>query len=93
MPSMYTKDAFGSKDFDRIYSVQMGIRSVGCAVAAPLAGVMFDASGGYVSSILLWVTACVVIIIGGGIAVRMGRKIWNAPFKLIGRPDDPKIEE
>lgn len=87
MPSLYTKDAFGSKDFDHIYSLQMGVRSIGCAVAAPLAGVMFDASGDYISSIMLWVVASAIVIVGGYFAVRLGRKAWGASTKVLGRPD------
>ena len=87
MPSLYTKDALGSKDFDRIYSIQMGIRACGCAVAAPLAGVMFDASGGYTTSIVMWMCAAAVIFIFGFIAVKLGRRAWGGSPKILGRPD------
>ena len=87
MPSLYTKDAFGSKDFDRIYSIQMGIRAVGCAVAAPLAGIMFDASGGYFTSIVFWIIAGICAMSFGTLAVKRGRRLWGASTKGLCTPE------
>lgn len=86
MPSLYTKDTFGSKDFDRIYSIQMGVRSAGCAVAAPLAGILFDATGGYAANVIFWIVVSALVIVVGCMAVISGRKRWAKSIKFFGRP-------
>ena len=78
MPSLYVKDAFGSKDFDRVYSIQMGVRSVGSAVAAPIASLVYDLAGGYNPAIALWTLASAAIIVTGWAGVKLGRAGWES---------------
>ena len=64
--SALVRHAFGDRDFASIFSLASMASTLGAAVAAPLMGVLYDASGSYRLAWMLWLvfaaltTACLL---------------------------------
>ncbi|WP_172135242.1 MFS transporter [Adlercreutzia sp. ZJ473] len=77
MPALITDDAFGLKDFDTLYSISSSLRALGLAVTNPIVGTILDTSGTYLSGLIIWVAAAVLVIPAAFIAIRFGHKLWK----------------
>lgn len=76
MPPLVGMDAFGPKDYDRIYGFFSAIRGVMAAVMTAMVGGMVDATGAYTSTLVFWIVACVVLVPFAYVGIKAGRKRW-----------------
>ena len=58
--SALVRHVFGDRDFASIFSLASMASTLGAAVAAPLMGVLYDASGSYTLSWILWLVFAVL---------------------------------
>lgn len=79
MPPLVGMDAFGPKDYDRIYGFFSAIRGVMAAVMTTMVGSMVDASGSYMSTLIFWIIAAIVLVPFAYMGIKAGRKIWFKP--------------
>jgi MFS family permease len=70
LQSLLLADAFGARDYGRIYSMNQLISMVGVAGGPALMGIIYDASGGYA---LPYVAAAIASLVGGLIVLLGGR--------------------
>jgi MFS family permease len=70
LQSLLLADAFGARDYGRIYSMNQLISMVGVASGPALMGIIYDASGGYA---LPYIAAAVASMVGGLIVLFGGR--------------------
>lgn len=77
MPALITDDAFGLKDFDTLYSISSSLRALGLAITNPIMGTILDTTGTYLSGLIIWVIAAVLVIPAAFIAINMGHKLWK----------------
>lgn len=76
MPPLLVLDAFGKKDYDRIYGVYSAARSFFQAIIVIVIGRMVDLSGSYMSTVIMWIVVAAVIIPLAFAAVKAGRRKW-----------------
>ncbi len=71
LQSLLLADAFGARDYGRIYSINQLISMVGVAGGPALIGVIYDASGGYAlaygAAAMASIVGALVVLIGGRI--------------------------
>lgn len=77
MPPLVTMDAFGPKDYDRMYGFFSAIRALMAAVMTLMVGVMVDATGSYMSTIMFWIAACVILVPFAFAGIKAGQKRWK----------------
>lgn len=77
MPPLVTMDAFGPKDYDRLYGIYSAIRGLMAAVMTLAVGRMVDASGSYESTLIFWIVACVILVPFAYAGIRAGQKRWK----------------
>lgn len=77
MPPLVTMDAFGPKDYDRMYGFFSAIRALMAAVMTVMVGRMVDASGSYMSTIVFWIAACVILVPFAYAGIKQGQKRWK----------------
>lgn len=77
MPPLVTMDAFGPKDYDRLYGVYSAIRGLMAAVMTLSVGKMVDASGSYESTLVFWIVAAVVLVPFAYLGIRSGQRRWK----------------
>jgi MFS family permease len=70
LQSLLLADAFGARDYGRIYSMNQLISMLGVASGPALMGILYDASGGYG---LPYIAAAVASLVGGLIVLLGGR--------------------
>lgn len=76
MPPLVGMDAFGPKDYDRIYGFFGAIRGLMAAVMSMMVGGLVDASGSYMSTLVFWIVACAVLVPFAYWGISAGRKRW-----------------
>lgn len=77
MPPLVTMDAFGPKDYDRLYGVYSAIRGLMAAVMSLMVGRMVDATGSYETTLVFWIAACVVLVPFAYVGIKSGQKRWK----------------
>lgn len=77
MPPLVGMDAFGPKDYDRIYGFFSAIRGFMAALMSMMVGAMVDASGTYMSTLVFWIVACLVLVPFAYIGIKVGQKYWK----------------
>ena len=77
MPPLVGMDAFGPKDYDRIYGFFGAIRGLMAAAMSFMVGGMVDATGSYASTLVFWIIACIVLVPFAYLGIRKGQSIWK----------------
>lgn len=87
MPPLVGMDAFGPKDYDRIYGFFGAIRALMAALMSVMVGRMVDTSGSYMTTLVFWLVAAILCIPLAYLGVRVGRKRWsgNSKFQPAGK--------
>lgn len=78
MPPLLVMDAFGKKDYDRVYGVFSAARGLFQAIIVIVIGRMVDMSGTYMSTVILWIALALVIVPLAFAAIKAGKAKWNA---------------
>ena len=77
MPALITDDAFGLRDYETLYSISSSLRALGLAITNPIVGTILDTSGSYLTGLLIWFFAAILVIPAAFIAIRFGHKLWK----------------
>lgn len=93
MPALITDDAFGLKDYETLYSINSSLRALGLAITNPIVGTILDTSGTYLTGLLIWVAAALLVIPMAIVGIRMGHKLWNSKGGVLEDPEMQVIEE
>ena len=74
---MFTKDAFGTREYGSIYGTIMLFGTAGSALAAPVFSLFYDLGGSYIGALVMLAVLAVVFVPLGFAGVRSGRKSWS----------------
>ena len=78
MAPLYTMDAFGPRDYGAIYATMSIGNNIGLIIASPVISMIFDTSGSYFGAMVLFMGTAVLFFLGGFLAVKSGRRVWNS---------------
>ncbi len=74
MPPLVTMDAFGPKEYDKLYGVYSAVRGLMAALMTFAVGRMVDATGSYVSTLVFWIVAATVLVPFAYAGIKSGQK-------------------
>lgn len=77
MPALLTDDTFGLRDYDTLYSISSSLRAAGLAFTNLVMGMILDASGSYMTGLIIWAVVSILLVPLGFIAVRTGQRMWK----------------
>lgn len=89
MPALITDDAFGLKDYETLYSISSSLRALGLAVTNPIVGTILDTSGTYLTGLLIWLAAAILVIPMAIVGIKMGHKLWDSKNAT---QEDPEMQ-
>lgn len=76
-PQLLAREIWGQRDYNKIYSMTIPALSLASAIANPIYGAIFDATGTYTNGFIMAICCLIIAIIMCFAAVGVARKRWG----------------